>query len=241
MSIYFRQNSILNQGRIEVLSTAALAVSPWTVCGWVYHEAGGSARTIISGTSAGMPVLAYGDTLTNFWAGVYGQPIGSRALDPGAAILNEWVFYAASYDSTDVRLYRGYAGTFALRATQASGGGSPVAGAVVLSRRWDDARAGLQGNLAEVAMFSGVLSEADLAGIYDARTGGYSAAVLSHSPLAYWRLRELPPTTTAIDEQGLVNGTIYDVEYLDDPDYNYRLLGSTGPVSDDREGWGMLI
>lgn len=210
--------------------------------GWVFHEGGQDVRPIYVGTVVGQPFLTYGDTNTNFWIGA-GGPSSERAVDPGAAVLNEWLFYMGTYDGTNLRLYRGYGGSFSLRATMPSVVAAPSTATSYIGRRWDDARIGLQGYLAEIAYFNTPLSLSDGQAIYDARnSGSYASTVIAENPVAYWRLRELFPSTTAEDEEGIADGTYQNVEFNSDPsDYDYRLMGTHGPITDQQEGWGMLI
>jgi hypothetical protein len=259
VSADFRLNSITNQGHVSIPHDSALVSASWTLMGWVYHRGGSAARPIYTGAYDGTNLrvrhaLAYGDGSSNFWVG-FDSPGWTRAVDTGSAILDEWVFYMGTYDTSNLKLYRGYAGTFELRATTASAAGTPDTGSVgsYIGTRWDaPGDQGIDGTLAEVAMFPSALSLSDGTAIYDARDSASStrSAVMSRSPSGYWRLRDIPGANVdgsgqdyAVDEAATANGTYYFTEYRSDPsDWDHRLNGSEGPIAPGRqEGWGMLI
>lgn len=242
MGVEFRLNSTPTQGAVNLGSPAALSPSPpWSVMGWVnYTSASPPVQTIYTGSAAGQPMLAWGDGLTVPWVAVAGTTTSERAGDT-EWITNEWLFYIGTFDGTDLRLYRGYDGSFTLRNTLASSNPTPVTGSSYLSRRWDNPAHGLQGQLAHVAVFDSLLSLSDGSALYGARSSSASfrTAVLAKSPIAYWTLNEASPST-ANDEVGTLDGTYVNTEYsASSTGWDYRLR--SGNPFGGSEGWGMVI
>jgi len=167
------------------------------------------------------------------------------AASGGAAATNVWQHIVATYDGLALRLYVNgtNVGTATLSAsvngayrpnTQAPlrFGGTSFSGNLsdspaVVSATGVSGNRGFDGWLDEVAIYGGVLSEADIAGHFAAATtnnAGYSAQILAANPVGYWPLNE--PVAVTPNPSALPTATN---------------SGSTGPVANGTNVWGVLM
>jgi hypothetical protein len=165
------------------------ATNTWTITAWVYETSDGSGNfvasygrvlTIDDGNAFQFESGANGDAQMYTWSEINAPwQIGWMTGSPVAPLLDQWVHWAVVYDGTNLTVYR--------NANQGAQGGvssvptiSPLSffgyvGAVLIGSELDQpAAATWNGMLDDVAVFSGALSQAEIA---TAMSGDFSSFI----------------------------------------------------------------
>lgn len=187
-------NNGLDHAYVDIPGTGSLligqaATNPWTITAWAYEDSDGTAAfvanygrflTMDNGQTFQFTSGAIGDEQLYTWSEInapwqLGWGIGS----PVAPLLDQWVHWAVVYDGTSLTIYRnanqgGLGGVASMPVT------SPLTfpgstGAILIGSELDQtADVTWNGMLDDVAVFSGALSQAQVATVM---SGDFSAFI----------------------------------------------------------------
>jgi RHS repeat-associated protein len=191
-------------GYVDVGNPSSLRLStPWTIEGWIRPSETNGSGSIVSEAYEGDGnvrfVLGYDEaSSSHMFIGFCCGGGWTRAVDPQAYGVGEWIHYAGTYDGSTLKLYRNGELVASTNTTSATPSGNER---ILIGRRWDTG-ATLKGRIDEVAIYPSALSATSVKAHYDCGVDTGLVTATTGGETYYYHYGATGSVTDVTDESG---------------------------------------